>query len=147
MREIGTVRYLSCDDYDKGYLELLGYLTIVDADKISPVDFCTFVRELDHKHRVYVIADREEKKVLATGTLLIENKIIHGCGKVGHIEDIVVHGDYQRQHIGMKMIQKLTEEAELAGCYKVILDCTDDVSAFYMKCGLHVCGLEMSLYL
>lgn len=35
-------------------------------------------------------ADSESGAVVAAGTLLVERKFIHGCGKVGHIEDVVV---------------------------------------------------------
>ena len=34
------------------------------------------------------------------------------------------------------MIDAVIEAAEGAGCYKVILDCSDDNAAFYSKCGL-----------
>ena len=37
---------------------------------------------------------------------------------------------------GRRVIDAVIEAAEGAGCYKVILDCSDDNAAFYSKCGL-----------
>lgn len=91
-----------------------------------------------------VIANGEDK-VVATGMLLIEPKIIHECGFVGHIEDIAVCSSEQGKKLGLKLIKHLHTLAQSIGCYKVILDCNSKNVAFYEKCGMHVAGTEMEI--
>ncbi len=74
-------------------------------------------------------------KVIGATTLLIEQKFIHDGGKVGHIEDVVVRKEYQGKGVGKMMVNALLKYAEKKGCYKTILDCTDDLTAFYENLG------------
>lgn len=74
-------------------------------------------------------------RVIGSTTLLIEQKFIHNGGLVGHIEDVVVDKKYQGSGIGQSIVKFLLEIAEQRGCYKTILDCTDDVKHFYEKIG------------
>ncbi|SCU78042.1 LAME_0A03070g1_1 [Lachancea meyersii CBS 8951] len=82
-------------------------------------------------------------RVVATGTVLIERKIIRNCGLVGHVEDIAVAKDQQGKQLGLLLIQYLTDLAHETGCYKVILDCDEKNVGFYEKCGYRRCGVEM----
>lgn len=63
----------------------------------------------------------EEGKIVASGTLVIERKFIRGCGKVGHLEDIVVEKTLQGTGVGKKLINVLVELSESLGAYKVSL--------------------------
>jgi len=54
---------------------------------------------------------------------------------VGHIEDVVVDKKYQGKKIGEQVIMYLLEESKAKGCYKTILDCSDEVKPFYEKLG------------
>ena len=82
---------------------------------------------------IYVAIDNG--KVIGATTLLIEQKFIHDGGKVGHIEDVVVRKQYQGRGVGKKIIGALLKYAEKKGCYKTILDCTDDLIPFYENLG------------
>ena len=85
-------------------------------------------------NHIIVIAELDGK-VVGTTTLLIEPKFIHDGGLVGHIEDVVVEKNVQGQGIGNKIVKFLLEVAKNRGCYKTILNCTDDVKEFYEKNG------------
>ena len=50
-----------------------------------------------------------------------------------HIEDVVVRKEFQGRKIGQKIIKYVLEIAKNKGCYKTILDCSDDVKSFYEK--------------
>lgn len=63
----------------------------------------------------------EEGKIVASGTLVMERKFIRGCGKVGHLEDIVVEKTLQGTGVGKKLINVLVELSESLGAYKVSL--------------------------
>ena len=84
-------------------------------------------------------------KIVGSTTLLIEQKFIHDGGLVGHIEDVVVNKDFQGQKIGEKVMKYLLEIAKNRGCYKTILDCTEDVKPFYEKLGFKQVGNELRL--
>jgi len=74
-------------------------------------------------------------KIVGSTTLIIESKFIHNGGRVGHIEDVVVDKEHQGKGIGEKIIYYILEMAKNRGCYKTILDCTDNVKPFYEKIG------------
>ena len=84
-------------------------------------------------HIIYVAIDN--KKIVGSTTLLIEQKFIHDGGLVGHIEDVVVRKDYEGKGIGIKLVTSLLERAKGKNCYKTILDCKDDVKQFYERIG------------
>ena len=42
-----------------------------------------------------------------------------------------------------RLVEAVTERARGAGCYKVILDCSEDNANFYSKCGLTRKDIQM----
>jgi glucosamine-phosphate N-acetyltransferase len=92
-------------------------------------------------------ADLDASRIIASATLLVELKFIRNCGKCGHIEDVVVDSSYRGQRLGLRVIEALIEAAKEAGCYKVILDCSEHNAAFYSKCGLEKKEIQMVRYL
>ncbi|PSK39316.1 hypothetical protein C7M61_001925 [Candidozyma pseudohaemuli] len=125
------------------YTETLKVLTKVGD--ISPEQFQDVVYTWEKYSDMYhprVIVD-ENDTVVATGMLVVEQKIIHECGKVGHIEDIAVSKSQQGNRLGDFLISLLTAIAKEMGCYKVILDCLPENVGFYEKCGYLPVGIEM----
>ena len=90
---------------------------------------------------VFVI--KHWNKIIASGTVIIEQKFIHNGGKVAHIEDVIVHPNYRGSGAGKLLVEKLLEEAKKKGCYKTILNCDDKVVGFYEKLGFKKCSLQM----
>jgi len=87
----------------------------------------------DVNSHIYVALINE--RIVGTITLLVEKKIIHRGGKAGHIEDVAVHPDFQRKGIGEKIMNYAEEQAIEANCYKIMLDCSEQVQGFYEKLG------------
>ena len=82
-------------------------------------------------------------ELLGIGTLLCEPKLIHNFSRVGHIEDISVRKDCQAQGVGKEIINRLIEKAKDLECYKIILDCSDDLVKYYEKFGFSKVGNYM----
>jgi len=127
------IRELRKEDLWNGFLTTLDSLRQAsDIDKNKADDI--FEKINSNPDHIVAVAELDGKIVGST-TLLIEPKFIHKGGLVGHIEDVVVDKKFQGQRIGEKIMKYLLEFAKNRGCYKTILDCTDDVKPFYEKLG------------
>lgn len=124
------VRPLRSDDFRNGFLESLAALTEVDLTLEAAASILA-----DLPGHMHMFVAESNGKVVGAATLLIERKFIHGGGRVGHIEDVAVHRDNQRQGIGTALIQHAIAVARSEGCYKVILDCFDSLVPFYERMG------------
>jgi len=91
------------------------------------------------------VAYTSENIIVGCSTIIIEDKIIHEGGKVGHIEDVVVNNDYRGKGIGKLLINHCVGVGKKIGCYKIILDCDKDNNMFYEKCGFKPHGVCMRL--
>ena len=137
-------RNLQKNDFNLGYLDLLSQLTEVNKNNISFEKFSNFIDKLGENHKIIIIINNNN--IIATGTLLIENKIIHSISKVGHIEDIVVDSNSKGLGIGKQIVNYLTNLAKENNCYKVILNCNDNNIGFYQKCGYQKKETQMVKY-
>ncbi|MDE1766909.1 MAG: GNAT family N-acetyltransferase [Thaumarchaeota archaeon] len=132
MTEI-KIRKLQKKDLANGFLHSLDSLR--KASDLSPGKARAIFESIssDPNEAVYVAAIGS--KVVGAASIIIEQKFIHKGGKAGHIEDVVVAKEFQGKGIGQKVVQALLEHAEKKGCYKTILDCSDDLIPFYEKLG------------
>ena len=132
MSEI-KIREIEEDDLEKGFLESLDFLRKAsNIDKNKAKEILKKIK-LNANHIIHVAID--DKKIVGSTTLLIEQKFIHDGGLVGHIEDVVVRKDYEGKGIGIKLVTSMLERAKEKNCYKTILDCKDDVKQFYERIG------------
>ena len=134
------IRTIETSDYDKGYLELLSQLT--DTPFLTREEFNKILQNINSE--IYVI--EKDNKIVASGTLLIEKKIIHKGGLVGHMEDIVVDKSNRGDKLGQKIVNFLINKAKEKGCYKIIADCKDELLAFYQKTGYERRGIQIAYY-
>lgn len=127
------IRQLQEKDLFNGFLESLDSLR--KASDLSPKKAKTIFRKMKSipDHIIYVAV--HDSKIIGAATIFVEQKFIHDGGKVGHIEDVVVSKEHQGEGIGLKLIKVLIQYAEKKGCYKTVLDCTDEVMPFYKKQG------------
>lgn len=140
------IRKLNPDDFYKHYLELLNQLSNFNIETMKFEDFLHFVNQLDERNQIYVVENTDLKTLVATITILIENKIIHNMGKVCHIEDVVVDESMRGFGLGKIIVDYAVNYAIEIGCYKTILDCSNHNIVFYEKCGFKNKGAQMALY-
>jgi glucosamine-phosphate N-acetyltransferase len=139
-----TIDELKEQHLQNGFIETLSFLSNVSTipqEKLIET-FKKLKQNADHN---IFIAVTNEGKVVGATTLLIEHKFIHGCGKVGHIEDVVVHENFRKQGISDSLIEKAINVAKEGGCYKVILNCHEKLAPFYEKFGFKKHEIEMRL--
>jgi ribosomal protein S18 acetylase RimI-like enzyme len=136
------------EDVKSQYLSLLSFLS--ETPMISNDEFKTHMNKITRMGVVWVCIKNQDEKnqdeknqdektetnfqIIGTGTLLFEPKLSHGCKYVGHIEDIVVHPDFRCLNIASTILDKLKEFAQ-PYCYKVILECKEELKDFYEKNG------------
>ena len=144
--QLFIIRNIDETDISRKYYELLGQLTQMDPKLMDREKTTEFLDSLNNHHCIFVVEQESTKEIVASGTLLIEKKLIRNYGKVGHIEDIVVNEKMRGYGLGKKMIDHLSEESKKMGCYKTILDCSDENIGFYEKCGYKRKGAQMAKY-
>ena len=133
------------EDMDKGLLETLDNLND-GSSGMSVQSAKGILRSIDSTTTTILVAVYCDS-VVGAGTLLIEQKLIHNGGKVGHIEDIVTRKGYERKGIATLIVVELIDIAKMSGCYKVILDCSKNNIVFYRKLGFreYETGMRLDL--
>jgi glucosamine-phosphate N-acetyltransferase len=140
------VRELTAADLSNGFIETLGNLT--ETGGLTPASARRILEKMRRAslYHVLVAADADGKVVGAT-TLLVERKFIHGGGLVGHIEDVAVRKGFEGRGLGGSLVKAAVKTASDMGCYKVILDCKEELEPFYARLGFrrHDLGMRLDL--
>jgi glucosamine-phosphate N-acetyltransferase len=125
------IRKLEIEDYyNKGYKELLLQL-------METYDIENFERVImnDRYYHIVVIENVGMKKIVATGTVFIEQKFIYNCGKVAHIENVVVDKDVRHMKFASIVVRHLLSVAKFFSVYKCVLSCDSKLVSFYNSLG------------
>lgn len=153
-----TLRELEAGDFLRGYKELLAQLS--DPQDLDEEGFVEALEKMRPYIRVLVVqhhglspASKEgedgdsqgaeviQDRIVASASLVTEQKFLRNCKCVGHIEDVVTHRQFQRLGLAKLILTQLINEArEQQKCYKLILDCTEANSVVYEKCGFFTTG-------
>lgn len=129
------IRPLKSGDYDRGFLQLLTQLTEVGS--ISREQFLNrfHMMKTTGSYYIIVIEDASTGKVIATATLVVEQKFIHNCALRGRLEDVVVSNKYRGKHLGKLVVKAVLQLSRYLRCYKLSLDCKDHLIPFYESLG------------
>jgi len=127
------IRPMVVDDLYRGYLTVLESLSPVELRLPEAVQIFQL---LPPEINIFVVVDEDNRStVVGTITVLLEKKFIHRGGVVGHIEDVAVHHDYQKEGVGSKLVNHAIEFCKSNGCYKIILDCRETLCSYYERFG------------
>ncbi len=140
------IREVVLDDLNNGLLESLSNLSDVKGLKPEDAKSLLLKIKLNPLHKIFV-AINDRGKIIGTTTLIVEQKIIHSGGLVGHIEDVSVRESYEGRGVGSALVKKALQTAKEFGCYKCILDCKEDLTKFYGRLGFrrHEIGMRKDL--
>jgi len=143
MTDTGIIEYrqIQVSDYD-GYYKLINEFR---ETKFTSRQFSDFINQLGTQHKIYILTLNGE--IIATTTVLYEQKLIFNMCKFAHIEDVCVLKSHQKGGYGSKLIQHVIQEARKEGCWKLTLVCAEPTVAFYSKNGLEKRGVQCSMLL
>jgi glucosamine-phosphate N-acetyltransferase len=155
MQEIQYTQLIDLLDTNSNNIETIKeqYLLLLsELSSTSYIETSLFVKNIERISKmgaiiVGVIYDSSNNfEIIASGTIIIEPKIIREGQNVGHIEDIVVTKHMRSRGISSKILDILKLIARENNCYKVILDCNDEVKNVYIKNGFNVNSIQMVEY-
>lgn len=138
------LRPLKPNDYWRGFFPLLQQLTHAPAPP-----FATFVQSLKQQEaqgKTTLVLVEDHCRIVATVSVLLERKMIHGCRSVMHLEDLVVDREHRGKGLATQLVDVAIRMARDADCYKLILNCTDELVPFYRARGMEEKGKQMALY-
>jgi len=99
-------------------------------------------RIMENPDITYRVATLDEK-ILGVASLITIDKILRSGSRMGLIEDVAVSPESHGLGLGKLLIEDLLALAEEKGCYKVVLNCSDDNVPFYEKCGMYKAENQM----
>ena len=124
-------------------IDLLSQLSF--TKHIIDKEMYDFILNKPSNHLIYICKDIEKDKLVGIISVFIERKLIHNLGKVAHIEDLVVDKDERGKGIAQKLINKCVEYAKNENCYKIILNCNENLIKFYEKNNFYNAGYQMRM--
>jgi|AACY02.18.fsa_nt_gi glucosamine-phosphate N-acetyltransferase len=115
--------------------------TLLDLRHVCDVLECAFPNPKidfdDWKERqsqgIHTFVGIKDREVIATYSVLLERKIIHNGGLVGHLEDFAILPEFRGLGYGKQMIEHIIEFCKEQGCYKVIHNCQEELVPYYEK--------------
>tara|TARA_B100001093_G_C26527171_1_gene884340 strand:+ start:173 stop:604 length:432 start_codon:yes stop_codon:yes gene_type:complete len=126
--------------------EIINLLSQLSNTKyISNDELFYFLLNKPDNYLIYICIHTDNNKLVGIITVFIERKLIHNLGKVAHIEDLVVDKDERGKNVAEKLINKCVEYAKSENCYKIILNCSENLIKFYEKKNFFNSGYQMRM--
>ena len=134
------IRKLNDTDYNN-YLHLINQFR---STIFTLQEYKNILSKIENNSTIWVVDYKNE--LIGTATILYEYKFIHNIVKLAHIEDVCIDNKYRNKGIGTLLINYVINEANKEECYKVTLDCDEQLENFYKKVGLENKGIQMTKY-
>ena len=134
------IRKLEKNDF-KEYISLINSFRPIGLD-ITKEMFETIYITIFLNSIIFVV--EVDKSIVASSTLLIEQKFIHKLSKYGHIEDVIVNSNYRSKGYGKNLIKHIVDYCKKNKFYKITLTCKEELIPFYKKNNFEVYQYHMS---
>jgi len=127
------IRKLALADLEKeSFFETLSNLKLTAS--LSPRQAKKIFNDCKNRGiEIYVATENDQ--IIGTIRLLFEPKFYHAGKLSAHIEDVATHKNHTGKGVASFLIKEVIEICQKRNCYKIILNCTDDLSGFYKKFG------------
>ena len=124
------IRHAFLEDLTNGLLDL--WQVLGDVSKLKTYEADQYLMSSTG----IVFVGEEDREIVATANLIIDQKVIRNGGRAARIEEVVVKEEKRGCGYGREMVEYLVEEAKRRRCYKITLVCNDANVGFYEKCGM-----------
>lgn len=115
------------------------YSTAFGETEPTPIHFRKILEDPNITYRVIKV----NGVIQGSATLITISKILRTGSRMGLIEDVAISEDTRGLGLGKLLIEDLFEIAVEKGCYKTVLNCSDDNIKFYEKCGMYLAENQM----
>lgn len=139
-KEDCTIRELNDSDYEK-YLKLINQFRPTAFTQEEYKDAFNIIKK---NSTIWVVDYNDE--LIGTATIIYECKFIRNIVKLAHVEDVCVDKSFRSRGIGNILMKYIVNEAREKNCYKIILDCDENLENFYKRSGLEKKGIQMAKY-
>jgi glucosamine-phosphate N-acetyltransferase len=133
-----NIRILTKNDYTNYYPLINSFR----HTEFTEEEFQQYIVNLPSNMEIWVI--QEDNRLVATGTIIYEPKLIFNRVTYAHVEDICVLESERGKGYGKKIVDHLFQTAQNTKCYKITLVCAEGTVPFYEKCGLEKRGVQCS---
>ncbi len=127
------------------FIELLSQFR-VKSTTLTTKEYSDVLERFPENQKIFFYLNKDFS-LMGCVSILLEQKLYHECKLVCHIEDLIVDHNHQRKGIGTKLINHVLNYAETQGCYKVILNCKEELEKYYERNGFNKKEIQMSIYL
>lgn len=129
------IRELEKEDLspERGFLETLKNLT--EVGNLSKKQLENIFNKIKKQNSHVFIAVTDNGQIIGTLTLLLEQKFTHNGSLAGHIEELVTRKEFENIGVASSLIKEAIKKAKQAKCYKIVLDCKDELIPFYKRFG------------
>ncbi len=139
---------LPSNEYSQ-YLDLMYQLTTTKYNvdpKFNNGNTTAFLEKLHiMKHQnSKIFIGKFDNKIICTVKIFIEEKFEDN---VAHIEDVVVDENYRGGGLCKKIVDYATHYAKQYKCYKIVLNCKDELYKIYENCNFERKGVHCTIYL
>lgn len=117
----------------KIYYNLISQLSNIEFFSIQK--FNDYIDSLNNNHHIYLLY--VDNCIFGCGSIVFEQKITYNFKYVAHIEDIVIDSKYRGLGYGNTLLDLLIDKCKDKDCYKIILNCKEELIEFYQKCGFN----------
>lgn len=105
-----------------------------------------FQRMTEQMTQLFVAID-ETAGIIWSVSVLIEQKLTKGGVLAWHIEELVTRKWFESSGVGSKLMEAALAHVFDHGCYKIVLDCKEELVGYYEKFEFTRGGVQMKRYL
>ena len=141
---INSIRNINID-----YIFYNNYKNLLNEFRITNIDYnflIEYINSLPYNQDILIAFDNSYN-IIGTITIIFERKLINNGKSVCHIEDLIVSKLYKNKGFGSKILEHVKNYAFENNCYKIILNCNNELKKFYEKNYFNSNNIEMSLYI
>jgi glucosamine-phosphate N-acetyltransferase len=127
-----NIKILEDTDNIQDYIDCIKDLNNINVPTTSIEEIVKNINERPDNIITFILV--EDKRIVATSTIIMEKKLRYKqlcC----HIEDVGVHPHCRGKGYGKKIVKYCIKVAQINNCYKVKLNCNDNLIQFYFKLG------------